>query len=478
MSGGDRPDPTLAEAISATGGIAVALGVLLIAIDVYADHPSRGAEVALFAGLVLAGALVVLLAPRDFHPAGVTAIVAGIPGVFGWWLLPHAHRFADIRPFLILTIVAWLACFVVRQFGNRPIFLGLAALFLWLWILGEVAGTDAYSARPIPSPPAHTLFSLTALHLQTSTPTLSDLDSSDPLYPLAQSCDDFHDSSCLQLYNSAPAGSDFQQFGATCGGTTDGTTPGCETVSTGPIQQNPPIRVNPLPSVASNTSNKATEIGFVSVLFGLGYLAALWVLDRRNRARLGTAFVLPGAVALITGTQSLGNAAHHAWVGGLLTVIAGLVIGTIGDRTNRRFTAWFGGFTVAVGAITIALDAAHIRRSVSNGNVKLAGPGMIVVAFGIALAGLAYLVARVLHRPESAGGVDANPVPPSNPLVGASVGSAPAVVAPADPSPWAPPPVASPPVAPPPASPPPVAPPPAGPPPVAPPSWPPPPGTQ
>jgi hypothetical protein len=394
----------------------------------------------MFAGLALVGIAVVALLPRDLHAAGVAATAIGIPGALGWFFFPHAHRFADVRPFLWLSIAAWLVCFAIPRLGHRPIFLALAALVLWLWVLGEVVGGGAYSASPIPSPPAHTLFSLAVLHSQVG-PSLQDLDASNPLYGLASSCDSFHDETCFELYTQAPAGSDFARFGQTCGGTTNGAIAGCA-VDSFPPSGGSSIGSSPIPGLATGTSDKSSEIGIVSTLFGLLYLFTLWVLDRRNLHRIGTAFVVPGVIALITGAQSLGNATHHAWAGGILTAAAGLVIGVVGDRTKRRFTAWFGGFAIALGALIVALDAARIRTSLTPGDVKLAGPGFIIISFGIGLVAGGYVIAQFLRR-SGTGDEPAAPTGPAEPLVSAPAAPTAAadVLAPTEPvTSWAPPP--------------------------------------
>ena len=102
-------------------------------------------------------------------------IVIGVFGALGWWWLPHAHRFADVRPFLLLTIGAYALCFLAPRVGGRGIFLALVLLLAWLWILGEVVGNDGFSYAPVPTPPPHTMFSLAALHRQ-ATVTIDDLD--------------------------------------------------------------------------------------------------------------------------------------------------------------------------------------------------------------------------------------------------------------------------------------------------------------
>jgi hypothetical protein len=366
---------------------------LLITVDIYADHPGRSAEVALFAALIVVGYVVLAALPPVLRGAGVTMIVIGVPAALAWWLLPHAKSFSDVRPFLVLTIFGLGVCWVVPLSRGRVVFVGVALVVLWLWMIGEAGGNDAYSAAPIPSPPAHSMFSLAAFGGRSSV-ALGDLDSSDPLYPLAESCDGGDMSACDSLYRSAPFGSDFRSFGGSCGNTFIGT-PGFCANSSSSLSPFPRPRV----SLASR-NDKSFEIGAVSLLLGLAYLAGLYVFDRRGLDAFATAFVVPGALALFTGTTTLGNAAHHAWIGGLLTFAVGLVLGVVGHRTGRRFTAWAGGLGAAIGAVTIALDVSHVSRSTSSDNVKLAGPGLIVIAFGVGLVAVAYIVAALLEGPR------------------------------------------------------------------------------
>ena len=60
----------------------------------------------------------------------------------------------------------------------------------------------------------------------------------------------------------------------------------------------------------------------------------------------------------------------HVWVGGLLTLVAGIGIGLVGDRTKRRFTTWAGAAAAAFGTLTVALDTAHISRAFGSQNVS------------------------------------------------------------------------------------------------------------
>ncbi len=373
--------------------------MLLITIDIYADDPGRGAPVLLFAALVLAGYVVLALAPKVLRGAGVTMILIGVPAALGWWILPKADTFADVRPFLLLTILGMALCWLAPLSRGRVVFVAVLLVVVWLWLLGEVGGNDAYSAAPVPSPPAHTMFSVTAFTSGRASVQLDDLDPNDPLYPLAEQCDGGDMRSCDILYREAPLGSDFRDFGASCGNTFAGEAGSCadsESLLTPPTFSPVPVPV-PTPRVGLTSSNdKSFEIGMVSLLVGVAFLFGLFGFDRRGYRAFATAFVVPAGLALFTGTGSLGNAAHHAWVGGLLTFFAGLLFGAVGHMTRRRFTAWGGGVAAAIGVVTIALDVAHVSNSTSSENVKLAGPGLIVIAFGAGLVVVAYGIALIL----------------------------------------------------------------------------------
>jgi hypothetical protein len=415
----ERSAPAASDAVAFAGGLGIAAGVLLLSFDLNTHGHGRWPGIALFAALVAIGYLVLGLLPRETHPAAVTLIVAGVPGAVGWWLLPHAHRFADIRPFLILTIVLWAACFVVPRTRGRTIFVGVVLLLFWLWILGEVAGTDAYSAAPIPSPPARTTFSLSALHQQVS---LGDLDPSNPLYPVALQCSEGFGSACDNLYNQSEPGSNYQDFADTCGNRQPaGSGDQCTELEGGFSLPTPTPPFGSTPStfpggilpgnVGAGTSDKSLEIGFVSLLFGIVYVGALAVLDRRRWHGFATAFVIPGIVALFTGTEVLGNAAHHLWVGGILTLVAGVAVALVGDFGGRRFTTWAGGVFGAFGVYLFAGDVTNFKKSFGNINPNLSRPAWITIAFGVALVALAWLIANVRSRYAGPTGSSAGPSP-------------------------------------------------------------------
>jgi hypothetical protein len=482
-----RAAPAASDAVAFTGGIGIALGVLLLSVNFASHGDGRPPGVALFAALLVAGYIGLWVLPKEAHPAAVTCIVIGVPGALGWWILPHAHRFADVRPFLILVIVVWAALYFAPRTSGRTIFVAAALIVLWLWILGEVVGTDAYSASPVPSPPAHTLFSVAAL-TQRPHPsaietragvTLGELPTNSPYYPEAALCGEGEGAACDSLFNATPPSSPFHTFADTCGNTRPAGSGGaCATLegngngfgSTIPIGGN----LSPLgsglvpPVVGVGTHDKSFQIGIVSLLFGLAYLGALWAFDRRRWSALGTAMVVPTILALFTGTEVLGNAAHHAWFGGLLTFVAGITFAIVGDVGGRRFSAWAGGVFAAFGGYTIAVDVGNLKSSFTSENVHLVRPALISMGAGAVLVAIALIVAVVRSRLDgpAIGRPPAPPAPPSP----STPPPAPATSTPwlpAPPGPWQQGPSAPPPSAPwqPPAAPPPPWQPPPGPPP-------------
>ncbi|HTK15751.1 MAG TPA: hypothetical protein VL769_05110 [Acidimicrobiia bacterium] len=446
----ERNAPAASDAVAFAGGLGIAVGVLLLSVDLFTHDHGRWPGIALFASLVAIGYLALGLLPRETHPAAITLVVAGVPGALGWWILPHAHRFADIRPFLILTIVVWAACFFVPRTRGRTIFVAAVALLFWLWILGEVAGTDAYSAAPIPSPPAHTTFSLSALHADVS---IGDLDPSNPLYPIALQCNAGIGSACDTLYDQSEPGSNYEEFADTCANREPaGSGDQCADLEGGFGSQTPPFGTTPFgttPSpfpggfgtVGAGSSDKSLEIGFVSLLFGIAYVGALSVLDRQRWHGLATAFVIPGFVALFTGTEVLGNAAHHVWVGGLLTLAAGIAVALVGDFGGRRFTTWAGGVFGAFGVYLFAGDVTNFKKSFSAIDPNISRPAWITIAFGVGLVALAWVIANV--RSQYAGPAGRSPLePPDAPPPPPPTPSPFAPPAPRDPTPvpaWQPP---------------------------------------
>jgi len=414
--------------------------------------------------LLAVGYVVAFVGPVAARPAAVTVVAVSVPFVYGFLLLPEANSFADVRSFLLLTIATWLVFFALPRTRGRPIFVAAAAILAWWWAIAEVAGLDADGAAPVPSPPYTTPGEVpdAAPGRGTDTPvvpaglgapsvTLDDLDPSDPLYELAERCDAGDDAACDELYRQSPIGSDFEEFGRTCGGRRPSVAVACaettgddfpfdndsgddfsfendsgddfsfeydfgddfsfENDSGDDLPFEIPLEI----SFENDSGDDGFEIGMVSAIFGIAYLVATRVLDARNRSRLATAFVLPAAAASVTAVSLLGNESGSAVVGGLLAMVGGVGFGFIGFRSDRRFTTWLGGAGVSIGALIIAADVSATGDQLAEG-VDLMGPGLVVVAFGVGVVLLALLARQLLEdRPGRAPQVGSTPPSPPGP---------------------------------------------------------------
>ncbi|MGH8978486.1 MAG: hypothetical protein ACRDV7_10460 [Acidimicrobiia bacterium] len=408
-----RPHPSFAAAVSAGGGAVVAIGVFLVAIDVYIDKRDgwRGALPFVALAVLAIGALFVT--PRAVHPGAVSALVLSVPAVYGFLVFPSTDSFADARIFFVLTIATWALLFVVPNSRGRPVLLGLAAALLYVWVVGEVADTDEYFATPEVGVQDAPDAQLAAFGAQET--TIDDLDPSDPLYPLAESCASGDLGACDDLWSESDVGSEFEEFAESCGGDPTATFP-CDRSTEfddGFTElEEDPLGVTPL----GQQDDKALEIGLVSLLFGAAYLGALLLLDRRGARAIATAFVIPAIAALVVAAAALGTASDSAIVGGLITFLIGIAIGVVGfTGHDRRFTTWGGGVMASVGALIVAGDVAPTPSPFTE-DLDLIETGAIVLAFGVVVIALAWLAQRLLETPRQP--VDNTAEPPPVPPAG------------------------------------------------------------
>jgi hypothetical protein len=136
-----------------------------------------------------------------------------------------------------------------------------------------------------------------------------------------------------------------------------------------------------------------TDAGAVSLLFGAGYLAGAWALDRRKLLGAGTPFVAVGVLAAVTGAIIVGADSGQVG-GGLLAVAVGLGIGFVGARgRDRRASVWVGALTAVIGITVVIEDIVDIEDSASEfaAFAILVGAGIIV--------GAAFL-SRLLGEPD------------------------------------------------------------------------------
>jgi hypothetical protein len=433
-----RLRPSFADALAAGGGLIVWLGALLLGLDVTANTGDGWTGALLFVALAVLAIIALIVTPASLHPGCMSMLVLSVPTIYGFMIFPAADSFADVRAFLALTLVTLAVLFLVSNSRGRPVLIGLVAAILYFWMAAEVTDTDAYFTAPVRDRPATTAADRfdgvrgdSAADDMPAAPaafggqdiTLDDLDPSAPLYPLAESCEAGDDLACDELWNQSELGSDFEEFAESCGGDPDRSYPCAATTDTtegfdfdgdmndenlGELDVTPlnPLEETPLES----EQGRALEIGLVSVAFGAVYLGAVWLLDRRALPALATAVTLPAVTALVIAAVALGEESESAVVGGLLTLVVGIAIGVVGFfGRDRRFMAWAGGMIASVGVLIVAVDVAP-EPSPSGDDPDLIGAGFVVLAFGLVVLVLGWLVHRLLERR----GVEARPpLPPS-----------------------------------------------------------------
>src|SRR6202008_3144918 len=113
-------------------------GVALVAFDVaFGDGDDFEGELGsfFFLALLIVGLVGSLLVPEPTKAAWTTTNGIWVPAFFGLLLLTDVDSFSDVRVFIVLTILGWAACFFVPGARGRPIYVSLAALLLFFWVV-------------------------------------------------------------------------------------------------------------------------------------------------------------------------------------------------------------------------------------------------------------------------------------------------------------------------------------------------------
>jgi len=316
-----RAEPRMWVAIAAVGCALAVIGLFVISADAQAgDGDGDGSAVpgiVLSLLVVLAGyALMHLLQEAPAASAGVTAVILGLPGL----ALFLTIDVDDVPPFSIelflgLPALVWGVSYLVGPGKGRPVLLGFALVFAWLFVLQVVEDPFASGGVDEVIEPG----------------IIIDEEFGDPGFD-----DEF--------------GGEFDEGGFD-GGSDD-----------------------PDP----------TTIGWVSVLFGAGYLALSRRFDKRQLAGTATPFVLAGHAALITGIVALADDLKASGVG-IAFVIAGVIVGRLGAVGGRRLTTSIGAVEIGLGALIVLGDAMEESSPTSFGTA--------LFVLGAAIAALA----QVLH---------------------------------------------------------------------------------
>jgi hypothetical protein len=122
-----------------------------------------------------------------------------------------------------------------------------------------------------------------------------------------------------------------------------------------------------------------TNLGLIALVFGLVYVVAAHVLSRRRLEGTGTPFAVVGSIASFVGLALLGDDLHEIG-SGLCLVALGAGLLYVGAAAARRFTTWFGGFSVGIGVIVLVGKAIGDSPDATMASVVFLLVGIAVVA--------------------------------------------------------------------------------------------------
>ena len=325
-----RVAPFLSHALGAGGGALVALGVLVLGFDYGEDDGSGTLGTALCLLLVVAALVVMTRVAAPVRSACVAAVVVAAPG-FWFFAITVESASGSLTGFYVLSIVTLTTLFLIGPTRGRAILLGVALLFLWGWVTGEFADVNKLG------------------EIQTSSAPAPAGDGSRAAIGGDEDFEDFDDEEFEDF--------DFEE------------------------EEEFP------------ESGAETDAGVVSLLIGALYLAATWVLDRRQLHGLATPFVAVGAIAAITGAIIVGIDAGEIG-GGLLAVAVGGGLGWVAAQgSHRRATTWIGALTATIGITVVVNEIADVDDSA-------VGFAILVIILGAAMAVGAAFLARFLGEPD------------------------------------------------------------------------------
>jgi hypothetical protein len=318
-----RAEPRMWVAIAAVGCALAVFGLLLISGDAQAgDGDGDGSNVpgiVLCLLVVLAGyALMQLLRDAPAASAGVTAVILGLPALAIFLTIDVD----DVPPFSIelflgLPALVWGVSYLFGPGKGRPVLLGFALVFAWLFVLQVVE--DPFASG------------------------------------------DIDDVAERGIFDEGPVPNEFDDPNFDEELPSDGGAFSVETA--GP---------------------DATTIGWISVLFGAGYLALARVFDKRQLAGAATPFVVAGHAALVAGIILLSDDLQAVGVG-IAFFFAGIVVARLGAVGGRRVTTIIGAVEIGLGAAIVLGDAME--------DASAAGFGTALFVVGAAIA----VLAQVFH---------------------------------------------------------------------------------
>ncbi len=290
-----RAKPWLSIAVAGIAGAIVLEGAAALGSEYSENWASITVGIA-----VVAAYLLEYIAGRVVQAACTTIVAFGIP-TFVTLAVTPIHTYNGFRMIVLLSIALWVAVFMVGGTRGRALFLALAMLGAWTFAVLEVG------------------------HVQDTARVLQSI------VPFATPTYDFDQPDC-EFYEYDDEGNFVENQDCAA-------------------QYEAASRRPPLPDYSLG-------IGLVSLLFAMMFLAGMVTNDGRNANGLGTAFAIPALIAITTAVGAFALKLDSIWFGGVLAMIGGLILGSIGNG-NRRFTTWAGALGVGAGILLFTGDVAE-----------------------------------------------------------------------------------------------------------------------
>jgi hypothetical protein len=313
-----RPEPRLWVTLAGAGCILAVGGLQLIAGDAQApEDRGDGTNIPgiLLSLLVVAAGFVLMHFFREqpASAAGVAAVVLGTPSLL-FFLTFDENSFE--LPFSAEAVLGgsallWLIAYVVGPGSGRPLLLGGALLFGWLFVI------------QVTEDPLANGFGTPAIF--EDDPFVNEDASADDEFSDEFPDDEFSD----ELGNDE----------LTVGGAT----------------------------FQSDGGADPTTIGIISVLFGGGFLVGARLLDRRRLYGVATPLVAVGHVALPTGILFLSDDLNAGGTGLAFVLAGGLVIWS-GALGARRATTIIGAIELIIGVVVVLSDVMEEASPTSVGS--------------------------------------------------------------------------------------------------------------
>lgn len=428
-----RPVPSLTSALGAAGGLLAVIGVLALATDqsdlTTSGEPSGTIGAAFCALVVLAGLVAVYFGNEPVRAGAVTAIVVAVPA-FWIFLLAVGATSDPTTSIEILTLLSWGALYAVPPTRGRTVFLVVTLALFWVFAVDQVTdngasfGLDDSRSEQAPTNVGSAPFIPVGFD-EDEPQNYGDDSYLDGLY---DDCEAGDDTACDDLYYESPIGSEYEDFGQTCGDRDPGAFGGeCATGSNVGPDVGPDIDGGPDSDFDSDFGNGVDDEpipfppegdvidepfvgdldlfltgttepdrgpGVMSMVIGLVYLAAAFGLDRKRYAGAATPFLVIGMLATALGAVLV--VSDVAWLAGLMVAATGTLGIWVAVPSRRRGSAWLGLAIVVTGVLVFTIDIFSDSESV-------VGFGLLTAALGILLIAVAAVLAAqgILRDPET-----------------------------------------------------------------------------